>query len=219
MTSVFSSFSFAALWAKLSECLAIVADNEALNDVATVLLPVIEALMVVSRYAGASKSSTVDSAGRGSLSPRSPSVPLEGSEADVFLTFTDTHRKLLNGLLRNNPALMSGSFSLLIQNSKVLSFENKRAYFNQQLRRRPNPREQHGTLQVNVKRDRVFEDSFSKFQRWTPEQIKYGKLSCRFWDEEGVDAGGVAREWFSVLAKSIFNPNFARQYLVPPNLA
>ena len=196
MTSVYSSFSFAALWAKLSECLAIVAETESLNDVATVLLPVIEALMVVSRYASASKPSLLDSAARGSLSPRSPSVGLEPSDSDVFLTFTDTHRKILNDLLRNNPALMSGSFSLLIQNSKVLSFENKRAYFNQQLRRRPN-REQPGTLQVNVKRDRVFEDSFSKFQRWSPEQIKYGKLSCRFWDEEGVDAGGVAREWFS----------------------
>lgn len=192
MTSVYSSFHFAALWAKLSECLAIVAENESLNDVATVLLPVIEALMVVSRYAG---HKPILDVAQGSLSPRSPSATLEGSE-DVFLTFTDTHKKILNDLLRNNPALMSGSFSLLIQNSKVLSFENKRAYFSQQLRRRPN-REQHGTLQVNVRRDFVFEDSFSKFQRWSPEQIKYGKLSCRFWDEEGVDAGGVAREWFS----------------------
>lgn len=193
MTSVYSSFSFGSLWAKLSECLAIVAENESLTDVATVLLPAIEALMVVSRYA--SSKLTSDTTAQGSLSPRSPSANVDANE-DVFLAFTDTHRKLLNGLLRNNPALMSGSFSLLIQNSKVLSFENKRAYFNQQLRRRPN-REQYGTLQVDVRRDFVFEDSFTKFRRWSPEQIKYGKLSCRFRDEEGVDAGGVAREWFS----------------------
>jgi E3 ubiquitin-protein ligase HUWE1 len=29
------------------------------------------------------------------------------------------------------------------------------------------------------------------------------------YDEEGVDAGGVTREWYSVLARSIFNPGYA----------
>jgi hypothetical protein len=27
--------------------------------------------------------------------------------------------------------------------------------------------------------------------------------------EEGVDAGGVSREWYSVMAQEIFNPNLA----------
>lgn len=31
----------------------------------------------------------------------------------------------------------------------------------------------------------------------------------RFYDEEGVDAGGVSREWFSVLARQMFDPNYA----------
>lgn len=96
---------------------------------------------------------------------------------------------------------MSGSFALLVENPKILSFDVKRLYFSQTLKKKPN-RDVGGTLQVNVRRDFVFVDSFSKFQRWTPEQIKYGKLSCRFWDEEGVDAGGVAREWFSCVVAS-----------------
>lgn len=29
------------------------------------------------------------------------------------------------------------------------------------------------------------------------------------YEEEGVDAGGVTREWYSTLARSIFNPNYA----------
>lgn len=29
------------------------------------------------------------------------------------------------------------------------------------------------------------------------------------YDEEGVDAGGVTREWYSILARSIFNPGYA----------
>ncbi|CDZ98238.1 E3 ubiquitin-protein ligase/Putative upstream regulatory element binding protein [Phaffia rhodozyma] len=204
--AIYNSFSFASLWQKLSNCLAIVEEKPELVDVATVLLPVVESLMVVCKYAGQKPNG--ERAATGPLSPRSPSDTADSASDDVFLKFTDAHRKILNVIVRNNPALMSGSFALLVENPKVLEFDNKRSYFTQQLRRRPH-RDHGGTLQVSVRRDHVFEDSFSKFQRWSADQIKFGKLSCKFWDEEGVDAGGVAREWFSVLAKSIFNPDFA----------
>ena len=36
-----------------------------------------------------------------------------------------------------------------------------------------------------------------------------GRLSVAFYGEEGIDAGGLTREWFIVLARSIFNPNYA----------
>jgi E3 ubiquitin-protein ligase HUWE1 len=36
-----------------------------------------------------------------------------------------------------------------------------------------------------------------------------GKLHVEFDGEEGVDAGGVTREWFLMLSKEIFNPNYA----------
>ena len=94
-------------------------------------------------------------------------------------------------------------------NPRVLDFDNKRNYFNQQLHRRPHTREHYGTLQLNVRRQRVFEDSFQYLQRKTGDQIKYGKLSVRFYDEEGVDAGGVTREWFQILARQMFDPNYA----------
>jgi E3 ubiquitin-protein ligase HUWE1 len=128
---------------------------------------------------------------------------------DLFVSFTDAHRKVLNLMVRNNPSLMSGSFSLLVHNPRVLDFDNKRNYFTQQLHRRPHSREHQGTLQLNVRRARVFEDSFQYLQRKTGEQIKYGKLSVRFYDEEGVDAGGVTREWFQILARQMFDPNNA----------
>jgi len=128
---------------------------------------------------------------------------------DLFVSFTDSHRKILNLMVRNNPSLMSGSFSLLVNNARVLDFDNKRNYFNQQLHRRPHAREHHGTLQLNVRRQRVFEDSFQYLQRKTGDQIKYGKLSVRFYEEEGVDAGGVTREWFQILARQMFDPNYA----------
>ena len=55
----------------------------------------------------------------------------------------------------------------------------------------------------------MFEDSYHQLQGRSGEELKFGKLSVKFSEEEGVDAGGVTREWFSVLARQMFNPNYA----------
>jgi E3 ubiquitin-protein ligase HUWE1 len=206
--SIYEGFRFTALWRRLGDCLAHIEERPDLEHIATVLLPLIESLMVVCKYVGPKATGgSVSRAIRASASPRTPTSARESME-DLFVSFTDAHRKVLNLMVRNNPSLMSGSFSLLVNNARVLDFDNKRNYFNQQLHRRPHSREHHGTLQLNVRRQRVFEDSFQHLQRKTGEQIKYGKLSIRFYDEEGVDAGGVTREWFQILARQMFDPNY-----------
>ena len=55
----------------------------------------------------------------------------------------------------------------------------------------------------------MFEDSFQYLQRKTGEQTKYGKLSVSFYNEEGGDASGVTQEWFQILARQMFNQNYA----------
>lgn len=204
--TIYESFHFAPLWKRLGDCLSTIEEKPELEHMAIVLLPLIEALMVVCKYVGSKSASA--RALRAAASPRSPTTSRESME-DLFVSFTDAHRKVLNLMVRNNPSLMSGSFSLLVHNPRVLDFDNKRNYFTQQLHRRPHPREHQGTLQLNVRRARVFEDSFQYLQRKTGEQIKHGKLSVRFYDEEGVDAGGVTREWFQILARQMFDPNNA----------
>ncbi|KAG1775444.1 hypothetical protein EV702DRAFT_1280045 [Suillus placidus] len=204
--AIYESFHFAPLWRRLGDCLSTIEEKPELEHMAIVLLPLIEALMVVCKYVG-SKSAAARAL-RAAASPHSPTTSRESME-DLFVSFTDAHRKVLNLMVRNNPSLMSGSFSLLVHNPRVLDFDNKRNYFTQQLHRRPHPREHQGTLQLNVRRARVFEDSFQYLQRKTGEQIKHGKLSVRFYDEEGVDAGGVTREWFQILARQMFDPNNA----------
>jgi E3 ubiquitin-protein ligase HUWE1 len=34
------------------------------------------------------------------------------------------------------------------------------------------------------------------------------RLNVTFMGEEGVDAGGVSREWYLILSREIFNPNY-----------
>ncbi|KAJ4483401.1 hypothetical protein J3R30DRAFT_3834848 [Lentinula aciculospora] len=204
--AIYESFRFAPLWKRLGDCLAIIEEKADTEHVTTVLLPLIESLMVVCKYVGTNSSN--NRAIRATSSPRSPTTPKESME-DLFVTFTDAHRKVLNVMVRNNPSLMSGSFSLLVHNPRVLDFDNKRNYFTQQLHRKPHAREHHGTIQLNIRRARVFEDSFQQIMRKTGDQIKYGKLNIRFYEEEGVDAGGLTREWFQILARQMFDPNNA----------
>ncbi len=55
----------------------------------------------------------------------------------------------------------------------------------------------YGSLRLNVKRQSVFEDSFNKLRSKTPAEMR-AKLSVSFVGEEGIDAGGVSREWYQV---------------------
>jgi hypothetical protein len=54
----------------------------------------------------------------------------------------------------------------------------------------------------------VFRDSYAKLQIRSKDEWR-GRLNVTFQGEEGVDAGGLVREWFSILAREIFNPNYA----------
>ena len=193
---VYNRLDFLPLWKKLGACLSVIQNREDLLNVATVLLPLVESFMAVSKY----------STNKGyTATAETSSNPVE----EFFFSFTEEHKKILNIMVRNNPSLMGGSFSLLVHNPKILEFDNKRSYFNQQLHKRTEPREHFPPLQLNVRRAHVFEDTYRQLQGRTGKEIKHGKLNVQFHNEEGVDAGGVAREWFSVLARQMFDVNYA----------
>ena len=61
---------------------------------------------------------------------------------------------------------------------------------------------------MNVSRENVFVDSFRQLQFKDTQELRR-KLVVSFSGEEGLDAGGVTREWFSEVAKEIFNPMYA----------
>ena len=206
LSTLYESSTFDKLWGNLSQCLTAIRKRGNLINVAAILLPVIESLMVVCR-----NSSLKDTA----LEPTSPQLtvstpPPEARLETLFFKFTEEHRKILNELIRNNPKLMNGNLDVLAKNSKVLEFDNKRSYFNRKLHIRPTDgRQSHPSLQLSVRRDQVFLDSFKSLYYKSGNEIKYGKLNIRFHGEEGIDAGGVSREWFAAMARQMFNPDYA----------
>lgn len=206
VNSLYENSTFAQVWEKLGECMSAIRQGSGMLNVATILLPLVEALMVVCTNT-TNKESALHQAAR-ETSVATP--PPEARMTSLFFRFTEEHRKIINDLVRQNPKLMSGTFQLLVKNPKVLEFDNKRNFFNRRLHQRnPDTRHPQPPLQLNVRRDQVFLDSFRHLSFKSGDEIKYGKLSIRFHGEEGVDAGGVTREWFQVLSRQMFNPDYA----------
>lgn len=167
---------------------------------ALVLLPVIESFFLVHRLLQALMTMTTTTTSTTETAEPSP----------VLIKFSEEHRGLLNSLIRTKPSLLTqGSLVTLTRLPRVLDFDNKRIFFRQQLHRRKPDKTPVGTLNITVQRAHVFEDSFRALQGKSGEELKWGRLSIKFAEEEGVDAGGVAREWFSVLARQMFNPDYA----------
>ena len=206
LTTLYENATFGSLWSKLSECLGSIDQAEGMLNIATILLPLVEALMVVCKNTTLKDIPLTKAAKEFAIT----SPPPESYMENLFFRFTEDHRKILNELVRHNPKLMSGTFSLLVKNPKVLEFDNKRNYFTRRLHSRgTEARHPQPPLQLSVRRDQVFMDSFKFLSFKSGDEIKYGKLSIRFHGEEGVDAGGVTREWFQVLSKQMFNPDYA----------
>ncbi|GIX66151.1 E3 ubiquitin-protein ligase HUWE1 [Babesia caballi] len=124
-----------------------------------------------------------------------------------FIYFTERHSKALNCLIKQTPSLLTSSFMAIVRLApNCLNFDIKRHYFRQKLKEgRQGLR--LDTIRINVRRDRVFTDSFRQFHAFRGDQLK-GKLSVTFTGEEGVDAGGLTREWFNILATEMFNPDY-----------
>lgn len=237
MGSLYHNATFIKMWGRLSSCLSAIRQRDNMLNVATILLPLIESLMVVCKNAslpesnetastqqmsqtltlgGKDKEKEKEAGGSGSSTDNMlllSSPPPESRPVwDLFFRFTEEHRRILNELVRNNPKLMSGTFSLLVKNPKVLEFDNKRNYFNRSVHAKTGTQQQRPSfppLQLSVRRDQVFHDSFRSLYFKSGDEMKYGKLNIRFHGEEGVDAGGVTREWFQVLSRQMFDPNYA----------
>lgn len=202
---LYESETFLKLWKNLSLCLGAIRRKGHMVNVATILLPLIESLMVVCRN-NSIKDVQNPAQAEVAVSTPPPETRMEG----LFFTFTEEHRKILNELIRNNPKLMNGNLSVLAKNSKVLEFDNKRNYFTRKLHNRGTEvRVPHPSLTLNVRRNQVFMDSYKALYYKSGDEIKNGKLNIRFNGEEGIDAGGVSREWFAVMARQMFNPDFA----------
>ncbi|KAL5548638.1 hypothetical protein UlMin_003869 [Ulmus minor] len=123
--------------------------------------------------------------------------------AVTFTKFAEKHRRLLNAFIRQNPGLLEKSLSMLLKAPRLIDFDNKKSYFRSRIRQQ---HEQHlsGPLRISVRRAYVLEDSYNQLRMRPTPDLK-GRLNVQFQGEEGIDAGGLTREWYQLLSRVIFD--------------
>ncbi|KAG6816239.1 hypothetical protein H0H87_007476 [Tephrocybe sp. NHM501043] len=82
-------------------------------------------------------------------------------------------------------------------------YRRKVIYFRSQ----PKMRVTAGKCELKIRRTRVLEDSYGAVMALTGEDLKR-RLMVSFEGEDGLDYGGVSREWFFLLSHEIFNPSY-----------
>ncbi|KAJ2484538.1 hypothetical protein EV174_002362 [Coemansia sp. RSA 2320] len=82
-------------------------------------------------------------------------------------------------------------------------FRRKYIYFRSQAAMRPVP----GQCHIKVARDTVFENSYNEIMRVPVSELKK-RLMIKFEGEDGLDYGGVSREFFFLLSHEMFNPQY-----------
>ncbi|XP_021341229.1 E3 ubiquitin-protein ligase HUWE1-like isoform X3 [Mizuhopecten yessoensis] len=222
------------LWTVLGDCLSELAKTPDHHAV-LILQPAVEAFFIVHAGEKDAKSGDQPSQKREDqlahlnldVAPASPAAqsdpPLLNRENSVasmssitnlppdtqkFLKFAETHRTVLNQILRQSTTpLVDGPFSVLVDHTRILDFDVKRRYFRQELERLDEGLRRED-LAVHVRREHVFEDSFRELFRRTVDEWKH-RFYIVFEGEEGQDAGGLLREWYIIIAREIFNPMYA----------
>ncbi|CAH8505495.1 unnamed protein product [Schistosoma turkestanicum] len=128
-----------------------------------------------------------------------------------IIEFADKYRRGLSQVLRQYGANIGESpFAVFLAYPRVLDFDVKRRFFRQQLQslsNRSTSSNRYDDDPITVSRDRIFEDSYARLHRKSVNEWKH-KFVIRFQNEEGQDAGGPLREWFLLMSREIFNPNY-----------
>nr|QHH25943.1 NEDD4-like E3 ubiquitin-protein ligase [Dugesia japonica] len=64
-----------------------------------------------------------------------------------------------------------------------------------------------GHVKIIVRRNTLMEDSFNEIMRQKPKELQK-RLFIQFKDEDGLDYGGISREWFFQLSHELLNPMY-----------
>jgi len=227
LESLSEQLSLATLWDTLSACLKELAETPDHHAV-LVLQPTVEAFFLVHAAVTSSeekkkpnqketrkeqlshieeKEGQLESE-QAAASDAATEELLLAPDTQKFLEFAETHRTVLNQILRQSTThLADGPFCVLVDHTRVLDFDIKRRYFRTELERLDEGIRRED-LAVHVRRDAVFEESFRELHRRSAEEWK-NRFYIVFEGEEGQDAGGLLREWYVIISREIFNPNYA----------
>ncbi|XP_069767011.1 E3 ubiquitin-protein ligase NEDD4-like isoform X2 [Narcine bancroftii] len=84
-------------------------------------------------------------------------------------------------------------------------YKQKYDYFRKKLQK---PTDGPNRFEMKLRRNTILEDSYRKIMSVKRAEFLKARLWIEFDSEKGLDYGGVAREWFFLLSKEMFNPYY-----------
>ncbi|XP_051907248.1 E3 ubiquitin-protein ligase NEDD4-like isoform X10 [Hippocampus zosterae] len=84
-------------------------------------------------------------------------------------------------------------------------FKQKYDYFRKKLKK---PADIPNRFEMKLHRGNIFEESYRRIMSLKKPDVLKARLWIEFESEKGLDYGGVAREWFFLLSKEMFNPYY-----------
>uniref|UniRef100_A0A7N6AX38 E3 ubiquitin-protein ligase n=1 Tax=Anabas testudineus TaxID=64144 RepID=A0A7N6AX38_ANATE len=84
-------------------------------------------------------------------------------------------------------------------------YKQKYDYFRKKLKK---PADIPNRLEMKLRRNAVLEDSYRRIISVKRADLLKARLWVEFEGEKGLDYGGVAREWFFLMSKEMFNPYY-----------
>jgi len=126
-----------------------------------------------------------------------------------LMAFCATHKRLLNYVCELHPKMLRGSLKMLLWHpGKILDFNVKKRYFDELLGVDRSKQRRNAKIKLLIRREKIFPDSYHQIKSFNLDTLKH-TIMVKFLKEDGVDAGGLTREWYLELSREIFNPNYA----------
>uniref|UniRef100_A0A6Q2YXN8 HECT-type E3 ubiquitin transferase n=1 Tax=Esox lucius TaxID=8010 RepID=A0A6Q2YXN8_ESOLU len=97
------------------------------------------------------------------------------------------------------------SLDHLTRFSIKLDYKQKYEYFRKKLKK---PADIPNRFEMKLRRNAVLEDSYRRILSVKRADFLKARLWVEFEGEKGLDYGGVAREWFFLISKEMFNPYY-----------
>ncbi|XP_029024402.1 E3 ubiquitin-protein ligase NEDD4-like isoform X4 [Betta splendens] len=87
-------------------------------------------------------------------------------------------------------------------------FKQKYDYFRKKLKKPTFQGDIPNRFEMKLHRNNIFEESYRRIMSLKRPDVLKARLWIEFESEKGLDYGGVAREWFFLLSKEMFNPYY-----------
>lgn len=121
-----------------------------------------------------------------------------------FWSIVEAHQSSIQELIDHQSSLLNNEFKFLKIYPEVLPLPQRMRFFT----RSQSTRIGSTTTRLTVSRNNILQDSLRQILSIRPQAL-LNRIRIKYEDEQGIDAGGLLKDWFSTLVTQLFNPNYA----------